>query len=127
MVVLFITLIVLFMLYEGMGKGQVGKRNGANDTMSVIDSSLLLERRSFEKCVLSCKKKYMLTPRETEVFSLLVKGRNVAYISKTLCISVHTAKSHVYHIYRKTNICSQQALMDLFEAQSKNQKTERVA
>ncbi|WP_180326674.1 response regulator transcription factor [Raoultibacter phocaeensis] len=59
---------------------------------------------------------YGLTNRQTEVLHLLAKGRNAAYIQKQLVISQHTAKAHIYSIYKKTETHSQQDLMDLVEA-----------
>ncbi len=56
-----------------------------------------------------------LTRRETEVFTLLLQGRNAERISQTLVVSKHTAKSHIYNIYRKTGAGSQQELIDLFQ------------
>lgn len=58
---------------------------------------------------------YGLTNRQTEVLHLLAKGRNAAYIQKQLVISQHTAKAHIYSIYKKTETHSQQDLMDLVE------------
>ena len=58
---------------------------------------------------------YQLSPRETDVLRYLAKGRNAAYIQNKLTISPHTVKSHIYSIYRKTDIHSQQSLMDFVE------------
>lgn len=56
-----------------------------------------------------------LTPRESEVFSLLAKGRNAQVISNDLVISRYTAKTHIYHIYQKTGKGSQQDIIDMVE------------
>ena len=56
-----------------------------------------------------------LTPREAEVFYLLAKGRNAEYIGKQLVVSSATVKSHIYHIYRKLGINSQQRLMTIVD------------
>lgn len=58
---------------------------------------------------------YQLSPRETDILRFLAKGRNAAYIQNKLTISSHTVKSHIYSIYRKTDIHSQQKLMDFVE------------
>jgi DNA-binding CsgD family transcriptional regulator len=58
---------------------------------------------------------YGLSVREGEVLAYLAKGRNANYIQKMLVVSPHTAKSHIYNIYRKLNIHSQQKLMDFIE------------
>lgn len=47
-----------------------------------------------------------LTPRETEVLTLLAKGISIARIGDALAISRHTAGDHVKNIYRKLNISS---------------------
>lgn len=60
-------------------------------------------------------RKYSLTPRETEVFALLAKGRNAEYIAGQLMVTPATIKSHIYHIYQKLGVNSQQRLMDLVD------------
>jgi DNA-binding NarL/FixJ family response regulator len=52
------------------------------------------------------------------VFFLLAKGRNRAYIREELVIGDETVKSHVKSIYRKTDVHSQQELIDLLERES---------
>jgi DNA-binding CsgD family transcriptional regulator len=59
---------------------------------------------------------YLLSPREAEVFILLAKGRNTAYISKNLFISEGTVHTHMLHIYKKLNIHRQQELIDMVDA-----------
>lgn len=61
--------------------------------------------------------KYALTPRETEVFALLSKGRNAEFIQNALFISNHTAKTHIYNIYRKMDVHSLQDLLDVLDAE----------
>lgn len=65
--------------------------------------------------------KYKLTPRETEVFYLLAKGRNAEYISQQLVVSSATVKSHIYHIYRKLGINSQQRLMTIVDDETSSE------
>lgn len=57
-----------------------------------------------------------LSPRETEVFFLLAKGRSIDHIQNKLCISVHTVKTHVYNIYQKMGISSREELLDAVDA-----------
>ena len=59
--------------------------------------------------------RYGLSPREKDVFYLLAKGRNAKYIQEELCISTSTVKTHIYRIYRKMGINSQQLLIDSVE------------
>ena len=56
-----------------------------------------------------------LTPRETEVFTLLARGRDVGYICQTLFIARNTANVHRKSIYAKLDIHSQQELLTLVE------------
>lgn len=56
-----------------------------------------------------------LTERETEIFELLVRGRNARYLQDQLGITRNTAKSHIAHIYAKLGVHSQQELIDLVE------------
>ncbi|MEG0218219.1 MAG: LuxR C-terminal-related transcriptional regulator, partial [Raoultibacter sp.] len=57
-----------------------------------------------------------LSPRQTEVFMLLVRGRNAKVIEEELFISNHTAKTHIYRIYQKLGVHTQQELIDTAEA-----------
>ena len=58
---------------------------------------------------------FELSPRETDILGYLARGRNAAYLKDKLNISPHTVKSHIYSIYRKFDIHSQQKLMDFIE------------
>lgn len=73
------------------------------------------EQELFEERCAAVAKLYQLSPRETEILGYLAKGRNAAYIQEALTISPHTVKSHIYNIYRKLDIHSQQKLMDFVE------------
>lgn len=60
-------------------------------------------------------RQYRLSPRETEIFMLVAKGRNADYIQSKLVISTHTAKTHIANIYHKLAVHSAQELLDLVE------------
>jgi len=72
-------------------------------------------RKAWGKACDIVAQRYRLTPRETEVFLLLAKGRNSKVIERELNISNHTVKSHNYNIYRKMGVESQQELIDTIE------------
>ncbi len=72
----------------------------------------LVERRVAE-LVAACS----LTPREAEVFGLLARGRNAAYIQESLTLSRNTVKSYVARVYGKLGVHSHQELIDLVEAE----------
>jgi DNA-binding CsgD family transcriptional regulator len=59
---------------------------------------------------------YLLSDREADVLYLLAKGRNAAYIAKKLFIVEGTVNTHIWHIYRKLEVHSQQELMDLVDS-----------
>ncbi len=63
-------------------------------------------------------REFNLTERETEVFLFMIKGRSASRIAKELSISVATVNSHIYHIYQKTSVHSNQELLDLVESRS---------
>jgi DNA-binding CsgD family transcriptional regulator len=56
-----------------------------------------------------------LSPRESEVFALLVRGRNADYIQRHLVLAPGTVKTHIQHIYQKTGVNSRQDLLDLID------------
>ena len=58
-------------------------------------------------------REHKLTPRETEVFGLLVHGRSIPYVRDALIISRDTAATHAKHIYAKLDVHSRQELIDL--------------
>ena len=58
---------------------------------------------------------YHLSEREKDVLLLLSRGRTTKYIEQELVVSYSTAKTHVYHIYSKLGIHSQQELIDIVE------------
>lgn len=59
---------------------------------------------------------FSLTPREAEVFAMLARGRDRAYIEEALVVSRNTVKAHVKHVYAKLGIHSHQELLDLVES-----------
>jgi len=60
--------------------------------------------------------RYELTEREQDVLIWLVRGRTAKAISKELDVSESTAKTHIYNIYKKTGVHSQQELITLIES-----------
>ena len=59
---------------------------------------------------------YKLSNREGEILYYLAKGRNAQFIADELNISAYTAKTHVYHIYQKMGINSQQELISIVDS-----------
>lgn len=48
----------------------------------------------------------MLTKREKDVLKLLILGKKNREIAELLCITTHTVKAHIDHIYEKCNVHS---------------------
>ena len=92
--------------------GQMPAEQKVTTTVITVDKS---ESELFEARCAAVAKLYQLSPRESEILVFLAKGRNAAYIQEELVISPHTVKSHIYNIYRKLDIHSQQKLMDFVE------------
>lgn len=60
-------------------------------------------------------RRYDLTAREQEVLVPLVRGRSAASIAASLNMSTETARTHIRHIYQKTDIHSRDELMDIVD------------
>lgn len=86
---------------------------GIKETELVNPNELMLQ--NFDNKVALATEQYQLTPRESEVYSLMVRGRNAGYINEELGISINTVKTHVSNIYKKLEVHSQQKLIDHFE------------
>lgn len=57
-----------------------------------------------------------LTPRETEVMEMLVRGRSKVYIADAFFISENTVRGHVKRLYTKVDVHSKQELVDKVES-----------
>ena len=53
----------------------------------------------------------LLTPRETQVATLLFEGRTIRYVATTLYIAEGTVKRTIYNIYKKMGVGSQVELV----------------
>ena len=71
-----------------------------------------------DEAVAKAASRFSLSPRETDVFLLLAKGRNRAYIANELSIGDETVKSHIKSLYRKLGVHSQQELIDMVDSES---------
>lgn len=80
-----------------------------------VNSSGLDEKENFHLQIRGVAKHHGLSPRETEILRFLAKGRNAGYICEKLVVSPHTVRSHMYNIYKKLDVHSQQEVIDLVE------------
>jgi len=72
-------------------------------------------RNTIERNALELAEERKLTPRETDVFKLLVQGRSLSVIAARLHIAKGTAHAHISHIYQKLDVHGQQELIELVE------------
>ncbi len=87
--------------------------NYVSDRMRFEDAEEDIDRLDAH-CLLLAER-FGLTARELDVLLLLARGRNAKFIEQELYISLNTAKTHIGHIYRKLDINSQQALLDMVD------------
>ena len=59
-----------------------------------------------------------LTAREREILELWVTGHRLDYVAESLFISKNTVKTHLRHIYQKTQTGNKEELLVLFEQQA---------
>ena len=67
-----------------------------------------IENRSI---VAEIASQFDLTKREFEIVNLIAKGYSNKEISDKLCISVHTVKTHILNIFKKTGVTSRTELV----------------
>lgn len=64
--------------------------------------------RPFYEAIRRVSEGHGLSARESEILLFLAKGYNAQRIQNELTISQNTVKSHIYHIYSKLNVHTQQ-------------------
>lgn len=94
------------------------RANGEKDSTPVAEPPSKKRSGRFRTQCETIANRYLLSRRETEVLFLLAKGYNAAYIQKKLCITQSTAKTHIYHIYQKLDIHTQQELLAMVSEES---------
>lgn len=76
----------------------------------VVDAEEALQRR-LDRMVAAAG----LTSREREILELWVTGHRLDYVAESLFISKNTVKTHLRHIYQKTQTSNKEELLVLFE------------
>ena len=107
--------VAVVMLFFPVGQHHGEQSGGAVVQTAPLEVTVLSDQELFDRRCAAVAELYQLSPRETDILKFLAKGRNAAYIQNKLTISPHTVKSHIYSIYRKLDIHSQQKLMDFVE------------
>jgi DNA-binding CsgD family transcriptional regulator len=65
---------------------------------------------------------YKISNREREIIELLLDGKSNADIEKTLYISPHTVKNHIYNIYQKLGVKNRVQISNLIRDHDLNHK-----
>ena len=60
--------------------------------------------------------RFGISPRESEIITMLVKGHTNKVIGEKLFISTTTVKNHIYHIYQKTGVKNKIQLINLINS-----------
>ena len=63
--------------------------------------------------ILMIKDEFGLTDRETELCTLICEGKSNPDIASELFISENTVKTHIYNLFKKTNVSSRMELVAL--------------
>lgn len=112
--IVLVAVMMVFLPVENRHNVDGSSESDDGKTTTVVSVSMS-EQELFEARCDAVSKLYQLSPRESDILRFLAKGRNASYIQEKLTISPHTVKSHIYNIYRKVDIHSQQKLMDFVE------------
>ncbi len=118
-IVLIVIIITSVSALYGMDDSRVNERLSVIMTKKEASDQKTQDEKPSKYFKQSCNeviKRYGLSPREADVFHYLARGRNAEYISKQLVVSSSTIKTHIYHIYQKMGINSQQNLMNVVES-----------
>jgi DNA-binding NarL/FixJ family response regulator len=119
-------LVALFNVRLGHGIEEMGLREGIrgffyeNDPPELLQKGvkalfggeLWVSREIMSRCIFESKEgvrppprnTHGLTPRETEILSLISLGATNEEIGARLCISTNTVKTHVYNIFHKIKV-----------------------
>lgn len=110
-------LVVVVMAFFPIGRHHPVDGSARDEGASSADKVVVQmdESELFDQRCRAIVKLYQLSPREADILAYLANGRNAAWIVEELTISPHTVKSHIYNIYRKLDIHSQQKLMSFVE------------
>lgn len=103
-------------LHDAASKRSTAARadaGGANADEAASAPALAADIDELTARILELAERGGLTPRETEVFDLLARGRSIPYVRDALVISRETAATHAKHVYAKLDVHSRQELIDL--------------
>ena len=108
---------ILLIAFSYLVINQQAKKDdwGLISSKKVITDPHMLERARIAALVDDASETYQLTPRQTEVFELLIKGKSINEIQTILVIAKGTAKAHLSNIYQKVGVSSKEELLAKFK------------
>lgn len=87
-------------------------------------TKLSVRTGKFRRACRSIERDFRLTPRESEIMGLVLRGRNGTYIEEQLVISKSTFQTHMRNLYHKLDVHSNQELLDVLEEYLEKMKTQ---
>lgn len=105
-IVYFLFLCVMVFLFMGgnQSKGSLLRSRPTSATQEAM--------RGFEDA-------WGLSPRESEIFELLLQGKKRSEIEQRCSLSEGTVKTHISNLYRKLDVHSKRDMADLFEKETR--------
>lgn len=102
-------------LFAVFSKGIAFSAEGWEGVRPAAEAPVREEGGFPEQRYMRAAESFALSPRETDVFLLLIRGYSRARIAKELVVTEETVKSHVKGIYQKTGVHTKQDLIDTVE------------
>jgi LuxR family transcriptional regulator, positive regulator of biofilm formation len=100
-------------IVKGLFPEDISHKQFINGIKSIFNGELWLSRKLLSKILTNSRKKprpkvedFGLTRRETEIIKLIADGSRNNDIADCLCLSEHTVKTHIYHIFKKLNVAN---------------------
>ena len=101
---------------EGGGAADSGETQAAVDGVSRAQTQSDVEASATQARLEAIARQRGLSPRETEIFALLARGRTIPYIADELVLANSTVTTHVRGLYRKLDVHNRQELLDFVES-----------
>jgi LuxR family transcriptional regulator, positive regulator of biofilm formation len=100
-------------IVKGLFPEDISHKQFITGIKSIFNGELWLSRKLLSKILMNSRKNpqsriedFGLTRRETEIIKLIADGSRNNDIADSLCLSEHTVKTHIYHIYKKLNVAN---------------------
>lgn len=109
----FLALVTVFGSFAAIRGRMPMAQGGASDTE--LPAAPDAEASAAQARIRAIAQEHGLSPRETEIFELLARGRTIPYIADELVLANSTVTTHVRGLYRKLDVHNRQELLDFVE------------